>query len=200
MSVWRRKKRLYHGRWFLFLSFFFSQDLGEWRLDGGIREKLKTISVNWVQLTDIRGQKMLLSVSGGVRQVDERCWVAIRLYKDIILNLLQYLRIGLVRGQDNSVFPLHKNGTLSPQKHFVNLTCHRKAHPRSWLSVPNLIGWKFLYYFLSFLSLLRMHLSWGLAWFEMENHFLPILNGLLKISPPPKKKTLTMWNSFNFAA
>lgn len=52
---------------------FFSQDLGEWRLDGGIREKLKTISVNWVQLTDIRGQKMLLSVSGGVRQVDERC-------------------------------------------------------------------------------------------------------------------------------
>lgn len=58
---------------FFFFLFFFSQDLGEWRLDGGIREKLKTISVNWVQLTDIRGQKMLLSVSGGVRQVDERC-------------------------------------------------------------------------------------------------------------------------------
>lgn len=54
-------------------DFFFSQDLGEWRLDGGIREKLKTISVNWVQRTDVRRQKMLLSVSGGVRQVDERC-------------------------------------------------------------------------------------------------------------------------------
>lgn len=40
---------------------------------------------------------------------------------------------------------LKKNVTLPPHKHFVNLACHGKARPRSWLSWPSPIVWEFLY-------------------------------------------------------
>lgn len=45
------------------MIFSFSQDLGERRLDGGrgIYEKLKTVSVNWIQRADIWRREMLQS-------------------------------------------------------------------------------------------------------------------------------------------
>lgn len=109
------------------------------------------ICANWVLWTDIKTIKKngaIIEVEVGQVEREVLSWRKFCSHiKEGILNLIStsksiwylWLECKMAPPRQQCVLTTFlKNFKLSPHKHFVNLNCHRKAYPGSWLSMQNL--------------------------------------------------------------